>query len=345
MRLRVQPRELRLAETLTVANWSADAEWVVLVTLEHEGITAYGEGIPVSFLGESADAAVAAIAADGPALVGDEPLALERISRRLAAWDGPQGAKMALDGALHDWLGKYAGQPLWRLFGHDRLTQPTSYTIGLASLEETVAKVERAPGFQVYKVKVGGPGDLERLEAVRAVAGRGTRLRIDGNEGWTLPVARELTPHLLRLGVELVEQPFPVADRDSYLAYRRLPQRLPVLIDEGCIDLRGVAPVAGYADGIVVKLSKAGGIREAQRMIHAARALGLRVMLGCMVESELGISQAAQLAQLADDVDLDSHLLLSHRPFTGLGLREGRLLLAGAPGLGVEPAAEVLSGL
>jgi L-Ala-D/L-Glu epimerase len=145
--------------------------------------------------------------------------------------------------------------------------------------------------------------------------------------------------------VEFVEQPFPVGDRDSYLAYRRLPERLPVLIDEGCIDLRSVAPIAGYADGIVVKLSKAGGIREAQRMLHAARALGLRVMLGCMVESELGISQAAQLAQLADDVDLDSHLLLSHRPFTGLGLRDGRLLLADAPGLGVEPAAEVLAGL
>jgi L-alanine-DL-glutamate epimerase-like enolase superfamily enzyme len=141
--------------------------------------------------------------------------------------------------------------------------------------------------------------------------------------------------------VELVEQPFPDAERDSYLAYRRLPGRLPVLIDEGAGDLRSVADVATYADGIVVKVSRAGGIREAHRMIHAARALGLRVMLGCMIESQLGISQAAQLGTLADHVDLDSHLLLGHQPFTGLGLRAGRLVLGDSPGLGVtrDPAA------
>jgi L-Ala-D/L-Glu epimerase len=338
MRLTVRQQELRLAETLTVATWSADAEQVAVVTLEHGGVTAFGEGIPVSFLGESAGSVMAAIASDGAALLGDQPPALERICRRLADWDGPQGAKMALDGALHDWLGKWVGQPLWKLFGHDRLTPPTSYTIGFASVEESVAKVRRAQGFQVYKVKVGGPDDLERLEAIRAATPPGTRLRIDGNEGWALPTALDLTPRLLELGVEFVEQPFPAGDRDSYLSYRRLPERLPVLVDEGCTDLRSVAPIAGYADGIVVKVSKAGGIREALRMVHAARALGLRVMIGCMIESELGISQAAVLAQLADHIDLDSHLLLANRPFSGVGLRDGRLVLPETPGLGVWPA-------
>ena len=342
MRLTVDKARLRLAETLTTANWSADTEDVAVVTLEHAGVTAYGEGVPVTFLGESAESLAAAIASDGTSLLGGDPLALELISRRLAAWDGPRGAKMALDGALHDWLGKHVGQPLWRLFGLEPVTPPTSFTIGLGGVGDTVAKVERAPGFEVFKVKVGGPADLERLEAIRAATG--ARIRIDGNEGWTLATALELTPRLRRLGVEFVEQPFPVADRDSYLAYRELPERLPVLIDEGCLGLDTVAPIAGYADGVVVKLSKSGGIREAHRMIHAARALGLRVMLGCMVESQLGISQAAQLAQLADHVDLDGHLLLSHQPFTGLGLRDGRLVLADAPGLGVEPTTTTMKG-
>jgi L-Ala-D/L-Glu epimerase len=337
VRLTVRRQRLRLAETFTIASSSVDFEDVCVVTLEHDGVTAYGEGAAVENLGESVDAMVAAIASDAAALLGDDPLALERISRRLVDWNGPRGAKMALDGALHDWLGKHVGQPLWRLLGLDRVTPPTSFTIGIASVQDSVAKVERASGFGVYKVKVGGPGDLERLEAIRAVTG--ARLRIDANEGWTPQTAHDLTPRLLDLGVEFVEQPFPAADRDSYLAYRRLPARLPVLIDEGCLDLRSVAGIAAYADGIVIKVSKSGGIREAHRMLHAARALGLRTMLGCMIESQLGISQAAQLATLADHVDLDSHLLLGNQPFTGLGLRDGHLVLADAPGLGVEPGA------
>ena len=143
-------------------------------------------------------------------------------------------------------------------------------------------------------------------------------LRVDANEGWTLESARELMPELIRLGVEFVEQPFPAADLDSFRALRELHPRLPVVVDEGCQDLRDVAPAAAYADGINVKLAKSGGVREAVRMIHAARALGLRVMLGCMVESQLGVAPAAAIASLADWVDLDGHLLLADQPFTGL---------------------------
>ncbi len=338
MHVSVRRQPLRLAETFTIARSSVDVEEVCVLTLTHDGITAYGEGAPVDYWGESAASVQAALEADAASLIGAQPLALEQVSRRLARWDGPRGAQMALDGALHDWLGKYTGQPLWRMFGLDPITPPTSFTIGIAGVQETADKVRRAPGFEVYKVKVGGAGDLERLEAIRAVTS--ARLRIDGNEGWTLDVARRLTPRLVELGVEFVEQPFPAADLDSYRAYRELPGRLPVLIDEGCKDLSSLVPIAGYADGIVIKLSKSGGIREAHRMIHAARALGLQVMLGCMIESQLGISQAAQLAPLVDHVDLDGHLLITDEPFTGLGLREGRLVLPDAPGLGVHPRAE-----
>ena len=161
---------------------------------------------------------------------------------------------------------------------------------------------------------------------------------MDANEGWTLESARELMPELIRLGVEFVEQPFPAEDIDSFTALSELQPRLPVIVDEGCQDLADVAPAAAYADGINVKLAKSGGVREAVRMIHAARALGLRVMLGCMVESQLGVAPAAAIASLADWVDLDGHLLLADQPFAGLRFEDGRVLPSHEPGLGVAPA-------
>jgi L-alanine-DL-glutamate epimerase-like enolase superfamily enzyme len=334
--LSVTTHVLTLRETFQIARGAADEETVVVAELRHDGVVARGEGAPVDYWGETPEGIVAALEAEGLALLGDDLFAGEAILRRLAAWDGPQGAKMALDGIVHDWLGKRLGQPTWRLLGTDRITPPTSYTIGIDSVEGTADRTRRATGYEVLKIKVGGPGDVERLRAVREQTT--ARLRIDGNEGWDLHTARTLTPELLALGVEFVEQPFPAADIESYLEYRALPERLPVLIDEGCRDLGSVASIATYADGLVIKLAKCGGIREALRMIHAARALDLEVMLGCMIESELGIAQAAQLGSLVDYIDLDGHLLIANAPFTGLGLSEGRLVLSERPGLGVEPA-------
>jgi L-alanine-DL-glutamate epimerase-like enolase superfamily enzyme len=335
MAVRATTQVLALRETFQIARGAADEEEVVVLELERDGIVARGEGAPVDYWGETPAAIVAALEADGDALLGDDLFAGEAIARRLEAWDGPQGAKMALDGARHDWLGRRLGVPVWQLLGADRVTPPTSFTIGIDSVEGTADRTRRAIGYEVLKIKVGGPGDLERLRAVRSLTD--ARLRIDGNEGWNLETARSLTPELIALGVEFVEQPFPAGDRDSFLSYRSLSPRLPVFVDEGCRDLSSVAGIASYADGIVIKLSKCGGIREALRMIHAARALGLEIMLGCMIESELGIAQAAQLGSLADHIDLDGHLLISSRPFAGLGLRDGRLVLSESPGLGVEP--------
>ena len=334
--VRATTHVLALRETFQIARGAADEETVVAFEIARDGVVARGEGAPVDYWGETAEGIAEALEADGAALLGDDLFAREAILRRLRAWDGPQGAKMALDGALHDWLGRRVGQPTWRLLGTDRVTPPTSYTIGIDTVEGTADRTRRATGYEVLKVKVGGPSDVERLRAVRTETN--ARLRIDGNEGWDLDTARELTPELIELGVEFVEQPFPAADLDAFHAYRALAPRLPVLIDEGCRDLTSVAPIAGYADGIVIKLSKCGGIGEALRMIHAARALELRVMLGCMIESELGIAAAAQLGSLVDYIDLDGHLLIANAPFTGLGLQDGRLVLSDRPGLGVEPA-------
>lgn len=337
MQLAVRRVRLPLAETFTIARDSRDHEDVVVVALEHEGIVGYGEASPVDYLGESVESAAAFLTDEAPALLGDDPWRLEAIGVRLAGRPDVPAARCALDAALHDWIGKRVGRPVWQLLGLDPVMVPTSFTIGIDTVAGTADRTRRAAGrFHVLKVKVGGPADLERLEAVRAAFDG--PIRVDGNEGWTLASARALLPDLARLGVELVEQPFPREDLGSYRALHDVADRPPVFADEGCDTAADVVRLAPYVDGVNVKLAKAGGLREAHRAITTARALGLRVMLGCMLESELGIAHAAQLAPLADVVDLDGHLLLSASPFRGLGFHDGRVTLSDGPGLGVEPA-------
>jgi L-Ala-D/L-Glu epimerase / N-acetyl-D-glutamate racemase len=336
MRLRVSTAELELAETFAIARGAREITAVVQVEIEHEGLVGRGEGAPVDYWGETPESARAFLEGEGAEALGDDPFGLEAIGERLAEHPGEQAAKCALDGALHDWLGRRLRQPVWRLLGLRRDAPPTSYTIGVDSPEGTVDRVRRAGGFPALKLKLGGGGDLERLRAVRAETD--VPVRVDCNEGWTLEQAREVIPVLVELGVDLLEQPLPAADAEGYRALREIEPRPPVYVDEGCRDLRSVAPVANYADGINAKLAKAGGIREAVRMIHAARALDLGIMLGCMVESQLGVAAAAQIASLADFADLDGHLLLASSPFEGLELSEGRVLPSAEPGLGVHPA-------
>ncbi len=336
MELRARTTSLTLAEEFGIARGSRTTQSVVQLELEHEGIVGRGEAAPVYYRGESVDSAVELLTTTAPPLVGDDPFALEAIEERLEDVDGEAAGKAALDAALHDWIGRRLGVPVWRLLGLSAEAPPTSYTIGIDSVDGTRERARRARDFRALKIKVGGSEDLERLESVRAESD--AALSVDANEGWTLETARELMPELIRLGVEFVEQPFPAGDLDSFRELRELSPRLPVVVDEGCHDLGDVAPAAAYADGINVKLAKSGGVREAVRMIHAARALGLRVMLGCMVESQLGVAPAAAIASLADWVDLDGHLLLADEPFTGLRFEGGRVLPSHEPGLGVAPA-------
>jgi L-alanine-DL-glutamate epimerase-like enolase superfamily enzyme len=315
---------------------------VVQVELEHDGLVGRGEAVPIYYRGETVETASAFLEATAEALAGVpreggpelDPFGIDAI---LGRFPGDAAGRCALDAALHDWIGRRLGVPVWRLLGLSRSAPVTSYTISIDTVEGTRDRARRAREFGALKVKVGGAADLERLAAVRAESD--APLRVDANEGWTLEDARELVPALVELGVELIEQPFPAADLESFRGLRELDSLPPVIVDEGCQDLGDVAPVAGYADGINVKLAKSGGLREAVRMVHAARALGLRVMLGCMVESQLGVAPAAQIASLADFVDLDGHLLLADEPYRGLQLEDGRVLPSHGPGLGVEPAA------
>ncbi|MDX6541116.1 MAG: L-Ala-D/L-Glu epimerase [Gaiellales bacterium] len=331
-------RTLTLAETFTIARGSTVAEEVVWAEIRHDGHVGRGEGAPDDRYEESVGASRAFIDGAGQALA-DDPFALEAIEARLRACGGSVVGQCAVECALHDLVGKLTGQPTWRLLGLADRTPETSYTIGIDSIEGTADRARRAAeaGYRRLKVKLGGAADLERLEAIRAVCD--LPLRVDANEGWSLDEARELMPALVGLGVELIEQPFPAGEHDAFRELRAVGSSIPIVVDEGCHTLRDVATVATYADGVNLKLAKTGGIREAVRMVHAARALGLVVMLGCMIESSVGISAAAQFASLCDFVDLDGHLLIADDPAEGLGFEDGRIVLSQRPGLGVEPLA------
>jgi L-alanine-DL-glutamate epimerase-like enolase superfamily enzyme len=324
---------LRLAETFTISRSSEDEADVVHVELGHGDHVGYGEAAPIEHYDESAESALAFIEGAGE-LLGDDPFALEEIGARLAERPGELAAKSAIDAALHDLCGKLLDVPVWRLLGLPRSGPPTSWTVWLGDPDDMARRAERVRGrFKRLKLKLGGGDglDVERVRAVRAVSD--VPLQVDVNEYWSLEEALEALPQLQELGVEYCEQPLPAGDTAGPALKERSP--LPIYVDEDCHTLADLAECATRAHGINIKLAKSGGIREAVRMAHAARALGLGVMLGCMVESGLGIAAACQVASLCEHVDLDGNLLLEHDPWPGVELVDGVQTPAHAPGLGV----------
>jgi L-alanine-DL-glutamate epimerase-like enolase superfamily enzyme len=240
----------------------------------------------------------------------------------------------AVDFALHDWLGKRLAVPTWKLLGLDAAkAPPTSFTIGIDKPELIVEKVEEAAAHPILKVKLGTEFDEQILEAVRRVA-PDKRVRIDANASWRPEQALEKVRMCANYGVEYVEQPVRPADRETL---RRLHEAriLPIVADESAVRHTDIPGLIGCVDGINIKLDKCGGIRAGLQMIHAAKILGMKVMLGCMIGSSLYIAALAQLSPLADWLDLDGHLLLAEDPFAGLGYRAGHLILSQGPGLGV----------
>jgi L-alanine-DL-glutamate epimerase-like enolase superfamily enzyme len=325
---------LDLAETFVISRESRDWAEVVHVSIEHRGVTGRGEAAPIERYRESA-ASARAFVAEHAALLGDDPFALEEIGRRLAAVPGEQAAKAALDAALHDLQGKLLGLPVRRLLGLPRTGPPTSFTVWLGDPDDMARRAERVQGrFRRLKLKLGGGDglDVERVRAVRGVCE--LPLQVDVNEWWTLEEALDNVPRLAELGVEYVEQPLRAGDEGGTALKARSP--LPVYVDEDCHLAADVPACAAIAHGVNVKLAKSGGIREAIRIAHAARALGLGLMLGCMVESGLGIAAGCVVAPLCDHVDLDGNLLLAEDPCPGVALVDGVQLPSDAPGLGVQ---------
>jgi L-alanine-DL-glutamate epimerase-like enolase superfamily enzyme len=302
------------------------------VTIEHDGIEGRGEAAPIERYGETAESALAFVEQHA-GLVGDDPFALEEIGALLGQIGGEQAAKCALDAALHDLQAKLLGTTVNRLLGVARIGPPTSWTVWLGDPDDMARRAaDAAPRFRRLKLKLGGGDglDVERVRAVRSVTD--LPLMVDVNEWWTVDEALDAIGELADLGVEYVEQPLREGDRGGAELKRRSP--IPVYVDEDCHTLADVAACQEVAHGINIKLAKSGGIREAMRMVHAARGLGLGVMLGCMVESGLGIAAGCAVAPLCDHVDLDGNLLLAHDPAPGPSFVDGVQVASEEPGLG-----------
>jgi L-alanine-DL-glutamate epimerase-like enolase superfamily enzyme len=324
---------LRLREPFSIARSTDEEVDVVWVELSLNGVTGYGEAAPADRYNESAESG-SALFDEAAGLLGDDPFALEDIGARLASLPGEMAAKAALDAALHDLCGKLAGRPVWQLLGLRRAGPPTSWTIWLGDPDDMARRAERIGArFRRLKLKLGARDglDVERVRAVRGVTE--VPIQVDVNEYWELDEALENVQALAALGVEYVEQPLPA----GHLAGARLKEAspVPIYVDEDVHTLPDVRAAAERAHGVNIKLAKSGGIREAVRMAHAARALGLGVMLGCMIESSLGIAAGCQVASLCDHVDLDGNLLLADDPWRGVELVDGIQVPSDDPGLGV----------
>jgi L-alanine-DL-glutamate epimerase-like enolase superfamily enzyme len=332
MDVRAEIVRLELGETFVISRESADWADVVHVTIGHDGHVGRGEAAPIERYSESAESALAFVSEYGE-LVGDDPFALEEIGARLASVHGEQAAKSALDAAVHDLQGKLLGTSVNSLLGLPRVGPPTSWTVWLGDPDDMARRAEAAaPRFRRLKLKLGGGDglDVERVRAVRGVTD--LPLTVDVNEWWSLDEALEACDELAALGVEYVEQPLREGDPGGAELRRR--SRAPIYVDEDCHTLADVVTCAEIAHGINIKLAKSGGIREAIRMTHAARALGLGVMLGCMVESGLGIAAGCAVAPLCDHVDLDGNLLLARDPAPGPMFVDGVQVASGGLGLG-----------
>ena len=337
--LRHRPLDLRLRHTFRIARGASDVRENLLVELEEGRFVGRGEAAPILRYHEDRASAARAVTAMAEGL-GDPRAFAEAAGR--AAVAGQSAAEAAVDMALHDLAGLRLGAPLYELFGLDPRGAPeTSFTIGLDAPEVVVRKVKEASGYPVLKVKMGSDGDREVLAAVRDTTRQ--RIRVDANEGWTHEAALERLEWLARLGVEFVEQPLP-ADRIEETRALRRRSPLPFYADESVHRAADIPRLVGAYDGINIKLMKCGGLAEARRMIAVARAHGMKVMLGCMIESSLAITAAAHLSPLVDTADLDGNLLVRDDPFEGATVEEGRLVLPERPGLGVVARDAPVSG-
>jgi L-Ala-D/L-Glu epimerase / N-acetyl-D-glutamate racemase len=300
------------------------------------GLVGVGEGYPDRYYGETPETMAVVLPMLAEAVGAFEP-SRSGLVAATAAMDGVirghGAAKCALDIALHDLAGKVAGAPVHELIGLPRDLPPTDFTLGLDAPDVVAERARRASAFPALKIKVGGPGDLATLEAVRGVYDG--PIRVDANTGWSLDDAMAILPDLERLGVELIEQPFEARRLDLL---RRLQDQspLPIVADESCVLPEDLDGLVGVVAGVNVKLAKCGGIGPARQMLERARELGFRTFLGCMEETSVGIAGSAIVASLADWVDLDGCLLLDADPFEGLALdAEHRWILSAEPGLGL----------
>lgn len=338
--LRTRAFDLPLKHVFTIARGSISVQSTLIVEVSCNGVYGYGEATENEFYGATLDGMKADIEQARPAIEAadpsDLPTAIESVAAILRG-RGAHGASCALcavDLALHDLWGKLQGKPLYELWGLDASQGPPSnYTIGIDTIGVMVEKLREEPDWPIYKIKLGASEDIAIMRELRKHTD--ARFRVDANCGWTAGQTIELAPELKELGVEFIEQPLPPEDTDGMA--RVLEQSaLPVFADESCVDESDVDRCAGLFHGINIKLVKCGGLAPARRMIARARELSLKVMMGCMTESTVGISAIAQALPALDHVDMDGAALLASDIATGAQLVNGRCTYPQANGSGVE---------
>lgn len=296
MQVTVARETFRLAQAFTISRGSRTEAHVLTATASDGFHTGRGECVPYARYGETLDSVAAQI--EGAS-----------VQSRAALYDLPAGAaRNALDCALWDLEAKRTGKRVWELAGLDRPgPEITAYTLSLDTPQAMQAQAVKNAHRPLLKIKLGTPDDMARLEAVRAGAPKSTII-VDANEGWSAEIYSDLAPHLLRLGVALVEQPLPADDDEALLGIER---PVPVCADESCHDRGSLAALKGKYDVVNIKLDKAGGLSEALKLRRAALDQGYRVMVGCMVGSSLAMAPATLVAQGAMVTDLDGPLLLA----------------------------------
>lgn len=338
MKMRTETVKLILTHPFETARGRSSSVTAVMVLLEHEGLTGIGEAAQCGYLGQTPEKSLAALS-EMAQLLPIDPLQIEETMTALEErFPEHSSARCAVDTALHDLMGKMLGVPLYRYWG---LTageaRKTSFTIGIDTVEKVAEKVAEAKDYSILKVKLGAPQDMEIIAKVREISD--AAIRVDANAGWTFDEAVEKMKALAGLGVEFVEQPLPREDLAGHARLKKLGI-LPIILDESIQTSRDIPGAAEACDGVNIKLTKSGGLREAYRMIATARACGLEVMLGCMVASSVKITASAHLSPLADHLDLDGNLLLANDPYRGVISAFGEMLLPDRPGLGLVDAYE-----
>jgi L-Ala-D/L-Glu epimerase len=329
MKLHWEPITLELKTTFRVAHGAFDARYNVLVYLD-DGV---GEAPAVSYYNESQEGIIEYL--ESVPDLGDDPFDIDAILVNRPS--GSRAARAAIDEALHDLWGKKLSQPLYKLFGLNPNKLPlTSFTIGIDE-PEVMAEQAKAANYPIIKIKLGSEKDEAIVAAIRDATD--AKLLVDANAGWTRERALQIIPRLVDYDLDLVEQPLAVDDVEGYFWLKeKLRARnvdIPIFADETAKTSRDIVKLAGAVDGVVVKTMKSEGIREALRMIHTARAHDMQVMLGCFVESSVGVTAAAHLAPLCDYADLDGPLLIKNDPYSGLKYDGAKLTLPDGPGLGV----------
>lgn len=329
---------LNLRHTWTTVMSSSDFRDTLHVTYKRDGITGHGEGAPIPRYKENAVGGKQIVEGIGEWLTAQDPRAFSKLMAEVFhRIDGQWAAKAAIDIAVMDWVGQKLGVPLYRYFGLDAKDAPvTTFSIGIDTPEMTKKKLDEAAQFPVLKIKVGLDTDEATMETVRRFTKK--PLRVDANEGWTNKeeAVRKIN-WLEKMGVEFIEQPMPASMLEE-TRWVRSKVHIPIIADEACLHASDIPKLSECFDGVNVKLDKSGGIVEGYRMLQIAKALGMKTMLGCMVSSSVSVTAAAHLSPLVDYADLDGNLLISNDPYSGVTVKDGKLILPDRPGLGLKKA-------